>query len=103
MKPAKSTPIIRWFAATLVSASIITLSALAMNAPTQTQSPVTLKRIQTDRTATLYAGQRPGCAWFVEAVYADKRPSCAWFVEAVLPTADSVQATETLKSVSATL
>ena len=74
-----------------------------MHAPTQSQSPVTLKSIQTDRAATFYTKSGPDCAWFVEAVYANRGPNCAWFVEAVLPTGDSNVMTENLKSVVATL
>jgi hypothetical protein len=106
----RPTLIVRLFAATLVAVAIIGLSALAMHAPIQTQSRVTLKGIQTDRLTTLYADHRPDCAWFREMVLptgdsklADKRPSCAWFVEMVLPTGDSKPITENLKSVAATL
>jgi hypothetical protein len=87
----------------LVTVATIALSAMAMRAPTQTQSSVTLKSIQTDRATTLYADHRPDCAWFNEAVYADHGPSCAWFNEAVLPTGDSKLMTENLQSVAATL
>jgi hypothetical protein len=103
-------PTLRLVAAMLVTVAVIGLTSLAMHAPTQTQSPVTLKSIQTDRAATLYADHRPSCAWFVEAVLptghsrlADHRPSCAWFVEAVLPTGDSELMTEKLESLVATL
>ena len=82
------TLIVRLFAAMLVTVATIGLSALAMHAPTQTQSPVTLKGIQTDRAATFYA---------------DHRPDCAWFREMVLPTGDSKLMTENLQSVAATL
>ena len=95
--------IVRLFTATLVTLATIGFSALAMHAPTQTKTAVTLKSIQTDRATTFYADHRPTCAWFVEAVYADHRPACAWFVEAVLPTSDSNVVTENLKSVAATL
>jgi hypothetical protein len=94
---------VRMLAAMLVAVAVIILSTLAAHAPAQNQSSVTLKSIRTDNTAVFYAGQRPDCAWFVEAVYAGNRPSCAWFVEAVLPTGDSNIATENLKSVAATL
>jgi hypothetical protein len=94
----------------MVSAVTITLSALAMHAPTQTQSPVTLKAIQTDRTATFYVDRSPDCAWFREGVLstgdsklADRSPDCAWFREGVLPTGDSKLLTENLQSVAATL
>ena len=101
--------IVRLLAATLVAVTTIGLSALAMPTRAQTQSPITLKSIQTDRAATFYADHRPTCAWFVEAVLptgeklADQRPSCAWFVEAVFPTGDNKLMTENLKSVAATL
>ena len=85
IKAAK--PTVRLFATMLVTVTVIGLSTLAMHAPTQTQNPVTLKRIQTDRAATFYA---------------DKRPDCAWFVELVLPS-ENQAATENLKLVAATL
>jgi hypothetical protein len=110
MNPTKPTPLVRLFAAILVIVAIISLAASAMRAPTQTQSSVTLKNIQTDRALTLYAGGRPSCAWFVEMVLptddakvADRRPSCAWFVEMVLPAGDSELISEKLQSVAATL
>jgi len=107
IKAAK--PSVRLFAALLVTVTVIGLSTLAMHAPTQTQNPVTLKSIQTDRAATFYADKRPDCAWFVELVLptdgklAANRPSCAWFVELVLPTGDSKVMAENLQSVAATL
>jgi hypothetical protein len=101
---------IRFFAAILVTVTVIGLSTLATHPPAQTQNPVTLKNIQTDRTATFYADRGPSCAWFVDLVLptgdsklADRGPSCAWFVDLVLPTGDSNAATENLKSVAATL
>jgi hypothetical protein len=110
MDITNASPIARLFLATLVTVVTIGLSALAMHAPTQTQSAVTLKSIQTDRTETLYAKSGPDCAWFREMVLptgdsklADHRPSCAWFVEMVLPTGDSKLMTENLQSVAATL
>jgi hypothetical protein len=102
-------PIVRLFAAMLVTATVIGLSTMAVHAPAQTQNPVTLKNIQTDRAATFYADKRPNCAWFVELVLptdgklAATRPSCAWFVELVLPTGDSKLMAENLQSVAATL
>src|SRR5262249_41465047 len=99
-------PTLRLVAAMLLTVTVIGLTSLAMRAPTQTQSPVTLKSIQTDTAVTLYADHRPSCAWFVEMVLptgdtklADHRPSCAWFVEMVLPTGDSKLMTENLQSV----
>ena len=110
MNTTTPSPLVRVFAATLVSAVTITISALAMHAPTQTQSPVTLKNIHTDKAVTLYADHRPNCAWFVEMVLptdnakvAATNPGCAWFREMVLPTGDSKQMAENLKSVAATL
>lgn len=110
MNPMKSTRLVRLLAATLVIVAIIGIAALAMRAPTQTKSSVTLKSIQTDRAVTLYAGNRPSCAWFVEMVLptgdakvADRRPSCAWFVEMVLPAGDSELMAEKLQSVAAAL
>jgi hypothetical protein len=110
MNPTKSRRIVRLFAAMLVTVATIGLSAMAIHAPTQTQSSVTLKNIQTDKATTLYADHRPSCAWFVEMVLptgdtklAAARPSCAWFVEMVLPTGDSKLMTENLQSVAATL
>jgi hypothetical protein len=110
MNTTKPSLLVRLSAATLVTVATIALSALAMHAPMQTQSPVTLKRIQTDRAATLYADKTPDCAWFVEMVLptgdtklADRGTSCAWFVEMVLPTTDSELMTQKLQSVAATL
>jgi len=105
----KPSPIVRTFVATLVAVATIGLSALAMHAPNQSQSPVTLKSIQTDRAVTLYANHRPSCAWFREAVLptgeklANRRPDCAWFREAVLPTGDSELLTQNLQTVAAAL
>jgi hypothetical protein len=109
MDTIKPSPIVRTFVGTLVTVATIGLSSLAMHAPTQTQSPVTLKSIQTDRAATLYADRRPNCAWFREMVLptgeklADRRPNCAWFREMVLPSGDSKLMTENLRSVAAAL
>jgi hypothetical protein len=103
MKHLHRNTTVRMLTAVLVAVTVIILSTLAAHAPAQNQSSLTLKSIRTDNTAVYYAGSRPSCAWFVEAVYADHRPSCAWFVEAVLPTGDSDLATENLKSVAATL
>ena len=73
----------------LVTVAVISLSALAMHAPTQTQNPVTLKSIQTDKATSFYAG---------------RAPSRTWFVEAVLPgTSESKAATENLKVITTTL
>jgi hypothetical protein len=88
MKSIQVKPNVRVIAAMLVTVAVIGLSALALHAPTQTQNPVTLKSIQTDSAATLYA---------------QARPSCSWFVELVLPTSDGKAATENLKTLAATL
>src|SRR5215472_19212738 len=110
MNPTKPRRIVRLLAATLVTMTTIGLSAMAIHAPAQTQSSITLKNIKTDKAVTLYADHRPNCAWFVEMVLptgdakvAATRPSCAWFVEMVLPTGDSKLMTENLQSVAATL
>jgi hypothetical protein len=79
---------LRVAAAMFVTVAVIGFSALAMHAPRQSQSPVTLKNIQTDKATLFYAGARPDCAWFVEAV---------------LPTGENKAATENLKAVVATL
>jgi len=89
MKTIEARPTVRTIAAMLVTVAVISLSALAMHTPTQTQNTVTLKSIQTDKATTFYAV---------------KQPSCAWFVEAVLPaTNDSNTTAENLKAVAATL
>jgi len=89
MKNIKARLTVRIIAAMLVTVAVISLNAIAMHAPTQTQNAVTLKSIQTDNATTFYAVNRP---------------SCAWFVEAVLPgTNDSNTAAQNLKAVAATL
>jgi hypothetical protein len=89
MKTIEAKPTVRVIAAMLVTVAVIGLSALATHAPTQSQSPVTLRNIQTDKARTFYAEQRPNGAWFVELVLAG--------------TSDSKAATENLKAVAATL
>jgi len=108
MTPTKST--LRPVAAMLVTVATIGFSALALHAPTQTQSPVTLKGIQTDGAATFYVNRSPDCAWFREGVLstgdsklAYRGPDCAWFREGVLSTGDSEMMTENLQSVAAAL
>lgn len=81
----------RLVAAMLVTAAVVSLSALAMHAPTQNQNSAarSLKNIQTDK-ATLF--------------YANSRADRSFCVEMVLPgTAESKAATENLKLVAATL
>ena len=83
----KIKPTLRLVAATLVTVAVVGLS-VAMHTPAQNRSSLTLKSIRTDKSTTFYAGYRPDCAWFNEAV---------------LATGDSNIATENLKSVAATL
>jgi hypothetical protein len=79
----------RLVAATLVTAAVIGVSALAMHAPPQNQNSLALKSIQTDKATRFYA---------------DIRPDNIWFVEQVLPgTRESKAATENLKSIAAAL
>jgi hypothetical protein len=101
MKHTQRYTTVRMLTAMLVAAAVTILSTLVAHTPAQSHSSLTLKNIRTDNAAVFYAGNRPSCAWFVEAVYANHRPSCAWFVEAVLPSRDSN--IENLKSVAATL
>jgi hypothetical protein len=106
MTTAKSN--LRLVAAMLVTAAVISLSAVATHAPAQNQTWLTLKNIRTDKATAFYADNRADRAWFVEMVlptghYADNRADRAWFVEMVLPTDDSNLMTESLKSVAATL
>jgi hypothetical protein len=80
----------RLVAATLVTAAVIGVSALAMHAPTQNQSSLALKNIQTDKATRFCADTT--------------RPDNIWFVEQVLPgTGESKAATENLKSIAAAL
>ena len=88
MKSIEAKPNVRVIAAMLVTVAVIGLSALAMHVPTQTQNPVALKSVQTDKATLFYAGASP---------------SCAWFVEMVLPISDGQAATENMKAVAATL
>ena len=52
----------------LVTVAVIVLSTLAMHAPTQNQSWLTLKSIRTDKATSFYADHRANRAWFVEMV-----------------------------------
>jgi hypothetical protein len=88
MKKLQAKITIRFLVAMLVAVAVIGLSGLAMHAPTQNQSSLALKNIQTDKATVLYA---------------DYHTNGAWFVELVLPTGDSKLATENLKSLAATL
>ena len=81
----------RFAAATLVAAAVVGLSALAMQASTQSQNALapSLKSIRTDKATSFYA---------------NRAPNRTWFVECVLPeTGESKAATENLKVITATL
>jgi hypothetical protein len=89
VKSTKST--IRIVSAMLVTAAVVGVSALAMQASSQNQNALapSLKSIQTDKATSFYAG---------------RAPSRTWFVEAVLPGTDESKAeTENLKVITATL
>jgi hypothetical protein len=88
MKTIETKPTLRLFTAMLVTMTVIGLSALAMHTPSQNQTAMTLKSIQTEKTTTFYT---------------DHRPNASWFVEMVLPTSDSKAATDNLKTIAATL
>lgn len=91
MKKLQAQITIRLVAAALVTAAVISLSALAMHASTQNQNSLTrsLKSIQTDKATSFYA---------------DNRQDRCYFVEMVLPgTSENQAATENLKLVAATL
>ena len=109
MNTTISKPLVRTSLAALVTGAVFTFSALATHAPARTHSSVTFKSIQTDKAETLYAGYRPDCAWFREAVVptgqklADHRPDCAWFREGVLPADDGKLMSDRLQSIAATL
>ena len=81
----------RLVAAMLVTVAVISLSALAMHAPTRNQNTLTRswKSIQTDKATLFYADQRMERSMFVERV--------------MLGTSVSQAATENLKLVAATL
>jgi hypothetical protein len=91
MKTIEVKPTIRVVAAMVVTAAVVGVSALAMQASSQNQNALapSLKSIQTDKATSFYAG---------------RAPSRTWFVEAVLPgTGESKAATENLKVITATL
>jgi hypothetical protein len=91
MKTIEVKPTIRIVAAMLVTAAVVGVSALAMQASSQNQNALapSLKSIQTDKATSFYAG---------------RAPSRTWFVEAVLPgTGESKAATENLKVITTTL
>ena len=91
MKTTEVKPTIRIVAAALVTAAVVGVSALAMQASTQNQNALapSLKSIQTEKATSFTAG----------AV-----PSQTWFREIALPgTSESKAATENLKVITATL
>jgi hypothetical protein len=91
MKTIEVKPTIRIVAAMLVTATVVGVSALAMQASSQNRNALapSLKSIQTDKATSFYAG---------------RAPSRTWFVEAVLPgTGESKAATENLKVITTTL
>ena len=91
MKTIEVKSTIRIVSAMLVTAAVVGVTALAMQASSQNQNALapSLKSIQTDKATSFYAG---------------RAPSRTWFVEAVLPgTGESKAATENLKVITATL
>ena len=91
MKTVEVKSTIHIVSAMLVTAAVVGVSALAMQASSQNQNALapSLKSIQTDKATSFYAG---------------RAPSRTWFVEAVLPgTGESKAATENLKVITATL
>jgi hypothetical protein len=91
MKKLQTKITIRLVAAMLVTAAVVGVSALAMQASTQNQNSLapSLKSIQTDKATSFYAG---------------RAPSANWFVELALPgTSESKATTENLKVIATTL
>jgi len=91
MKKLQAKISIRFVAAALVTAAVVGVSALAMQASTQNQNSLapSLKSIQTDKATSFTAGAVPGRSWFVEL--------------ALPGTSESKAATENLKVITATL
>ena len=90
MKKLQAKITIRLVAATLVTAAVVGVSALAMQASTQNQNALapSLKSIRTEKAAS----------------YAGYHPAQTWFVELALPgTSESKAATENLKVIATTL
>jgi hypothetical protein len=90
MKKLQAKITIRVVAATLVTAAVVGVSALAMQASTQNQNAQapSLRSIQTEKASS----------------YAGYQPSRTWFVELALPgTSESKAATENLKVIATTL
>ena len=82
---------IRLVAATLVTAAVVGVSALAMHSPAQNQNSLarSLKNIQTDKATLFYADNRQERLYCVEMV--------------LLGTNESKAATENLKLIAAAL
>ena len=91
MKTTQVKPTIRIVAAALVTAAVVGVSGLAMQASTQNQNSLapSLKSIRTDKATSFYANRAA--------------PNRTWFVEQVLPSGESKAATENLKVITAAL
>jgi hypothetical protein len=81
----------RFVAATLVTAAVVGVSALAMQASTPNQNSLapSLKSIQTDKATSFYTERAPSQCWFRENVLSG--------------TSESKAATENLKVIATTL
>ena len=92
MKKLQAKITIRLLAAMLVTAAVVGVSALAIQASTPNQNSLapSLKSIQTEKATSFYAGRG--------------EPNRNWFVELALPgTSESKAATSNLKVVATTL
>jgi hypothetical protein len=91
MKKLQAKITIRVIAATLVTAAVVGVSALAMQASTQNQNALapSLKSIQTDKATSFYTERTPSRNWFVELNLSG--------------TSESKAATENLKVIATTL
>jgi len=81
----------RFVAATLVTAAVVGVSALAMQASTPNQNSLapSLKSIQTDKSTSFTQAAKPDQCWFRESVLSG--------------TSESKAATENLKVIATTL
>ncbi len=91
MKKLQAKITIRVVAAMLVTAAVVGVSALAMQASAQNQNALapSLKSIQTEKATSFYAGREPSTTWFRENVLSG--------------TSESKAATENLKVIATTL
>jgi hypothetical protein len=91
MKKLQAKITIRVVAATLVTAAVVAVSALAMQASTQNQNSLapSLKSIQTDKATSFYTERAPSTTWFRENVLSG--------------TSESKAATSNLKVIATTL